>query len=351
MSRFCFLVIYCCAILHVLIVSATGNAGSACQDDDDCRKEAHYVCLSGVCTCKPGYFQELVNTTSKCVFVGIPVGERCLSDESCINQNRTFCSGKHICVCRHGFYENSGICKRGRKLGDACRGDEQCEATNNGSHCRGSACRCKEGFYQESVGGNATCSLGSPPLQLCYTNYDCFIRDRHLVCDGRFCRCRQGYHMELTSWGWRCIDSTGLQRPSHGSVVSMFRISPAAILIACVILGYMKRRQKPDAGQAVDRHSGSRSHHFMNAFVSRPHHFMNPFHRRASLREVVTQRCQGGSAGDSFDQLLPPNTCVNLPPEPPPYQAGEEPPPSYEEAIRSSTAPVPASRNAQPRQA
>lgn len=336
MSRSCSLVICCCIILYVFIVSAKGNAGSTCQDDSDCRKDVHFVCRDGVCRCRPGYFQELVNSTQQCTFVGIPVGERCLSDESCINQNRTFCSSKHVCVCRQGFYEHGGICKRGRKLGDTCRGDEQCEALNNGSHCRGSACRCKEGFYQESLGGNGTCSLGSPPLQLCYSNYDCFLRDRHLVCDGRFCRCRQGYHMELTSWGWRCIDSTGLQRPAHGGMVSVFRISPAAILIACVVLGYMKRRQKPDAGHGVERPSVSRSHHFMNPFVSRPHRFTNPFSRRASLREVA-QRCQGGHAGDSFDHLLPPNGTVNLPPEPPPYQLGEEPPPSYEEAIRNAS--------------
>ncbi|KAH7971670.1 hypothetical protein HPB52_002161 [Rhipicephalus sanguineus] len=102
------------------------------------------------------------------------------------------------------FGKRASLAMTRRKLGDPCRSDAQCEAGSNASACRGSSCRCKDGYYQESIGGNSTCVPGNPPLLLCYTNYDCFIRDRHLVCDGRFCRCRQGYHTELTAWGWRC---------------------------------------------------------------------------------------------------------------------------------------------------
>uniref|UniRef100_V5ID59 Putative tenascin-x n=2 Tax=Ixodes ricinus TaxID=34613 RepID=V5ID59_IXORI len=327
MSRFYFFVVNSVVILYVLNAAAKGGTGGPCDTDDNCRRDGHFVCRNRTCTCLPGYYEELVNSSLTCSYVGVPVGERCLSDESCINGNRTRCGSRRVCVCRKNFYEHGGICKTGRKLGEACRSDSQCEAGSNASYCRGSTCRCRDGYYQESIGGNTTCVPGNPPLLLCYTNYDCFIRDRHLVCDGRFCRCRQGYHTELTAWGWRCADSSGLQRPVHGGVVSVFRISPAAILIACIILGYMKRRQKPEAGPGV--HDG-------RTFGGRPHRYILPFRRGVSLREVA-QRGQGERTGDSFDHLLPPAAAVaNLPPEPPPYQTDEqEPPPSYEEAVRS----------------
>uniref|UniRef100_A0A6B0V7Y3 Putative down syndrome cell adhesion molecule n=1 Tax=Ixodes ricinus TaxID=34613 RepID=A0A6B0V7Y3_IXORI len=283
MSRFYFFVVNSVVILYVLKAAAKGGTGGPCDTDDNCRRDGHFVCRNRTCTCLPGYYEELVNSSLTCSY--------------------------------------------GRKLGEACRSDSQCEAGSNASYCRGSTCRCRDGYYQESIGGNTTCVPGNPPLLLCYTNYDCFIRDRHLVCDGRFCRCRQGYHTELTAWGWRCADSSGLQRPVHGGVVSVFRISPAAILIACIILGYMKRRQKPEAGPGV--HDG-------RTFGGRPHRYILPFRRGVSLREVA-QRGQGERTGDSFDHLLPPAAAVaNLPPEPPPYQTDEqEPPPSYEEAVRS----------------
>ncbi|XP_077537093.1 uncharacterized protein LOC144149407 isoform X1 [Haemaphysalis longicornis] len=337
MSRFYFFVVNSVLILYVLGSAAkAGTTGSPCESDGDCRRASHYACLNHSCACQSGYLEELVNGSLACVFVGVPVGERCLSDESCINKNRTHCGSRHVCVCRRGFYEHGGICKTGRKLGDPCRSDSQCEAGGNASACRGSSCRCKDGYYQESLGGNTTCVPGNPPLLLCYTNYDCFIRDRHLVCDGRFCRCRQGYHTELTAWGWRCADSSGLQRPVHGGVVSVFRISPAAILIACIILGYMKRRQKPDSSQGLhDRPFGSRTHRYII-----------PFRRGVSLREVA-QRGPNTRTGDSFDHLLPPTAACSLPPEPPPYHpteevratppptpACQEPPPTYEEAVR-----------------
>lgn len=343
MSRFYFFVVNSLVILYVLGASAEVSTGGPCEADIQCRREVRQVCRNKTCSCQSGYQEELVNSTLACIYVGVPVGEHCLSDESCINRERSFCGSRHTCTCRGGYYQHGGICKTGLKLGKSCHSDSQCEAGVNASSCRGAACRCRDGYYQESIGGNTTCVPGNPPLLLCYTNYDCFIRDRHLVCDGRFCRCRQGYHTELTAWGWRCADSTGLQRPVHGGVVSVFRISPAAILIACIILGYMKRRQKPEAGQGL---------HSSGAFGSHAHRYIIPFRRGASLREVA-QRGQNARTGDSFDHLLPP-AAANLPPEPPPYHTDEEPPPSYEEALRSvPTAvgvqpPPPASATAAP---
>ncbi|KAH7940761.1 hypothetical protein HPB49_005368 [Dermacentor silvarum] len=142
-----------------------GTTGSPCESDSDCRRASHYACHNHSCACQVGHHEELVNSSLSCVFVGVPVGERCLSDESCINRNRTHCGSRHICVCRRGYYEHGGVCKTGRKLGDPCRSDAQCEAGSNASACRGSACRCKDGYYQESIGGNSTCVPEATRLQ------------------------------------------------------------------------------------------------------------------------------------------------------------------------------------------
>ena len=125
-----------------------------CSEESDCSTTIVNSTCDDTCKCVDGFYA--AENKETCILRKL--GEECTSNSECIAMANTECSS--VCVCNHGYYEETPSTCRLRKIGTG-----MCDVTNPdctvaiaNSHCATSKlCECDLGYKVSDA--NTTCIL------------------------------------------------------------------------------------------------------------------------------------------------------------------------------------------------